>query len=153
MQFIRPILLLSIFFIAFQSQAQRIKATARLDSTQILIGDQVKLFLEIDHPKDVKVSFPHVPDTINGLIEVLSRTDIDTFETEGDEILKQIQAYTITCFDSGTYRISPYWFSFETDGIADSIPSNGVTLQVQTLVIDTTKGPADIKMPYAAPLT
>ena len=146
-----------LFFIATvfagQVHAQRIKATASLDSSKILIGDQVKLFLEIDHPKNVDVTFPQVPDTINSLIEVLSRSGIDTFEADNEKFMKQIQAYTITCFDSGAYRIPPYWFKIDMDGNIDSVPSNGVTLQVFSMEIDTTKGPTDIKMPYDAPLT
>ncbi len=146
-----------LFFIATvfagQVHAQRIKATASLDSAKILIGDQVKLFLEIDHPKNVDVTFPQVPDTINSLIEVLSRSGIDTFEADNEKFMKQIQAYTITCFDSGAYRIPPYWFKIDMEGNIDSVPSNGVTLQVFSMEIDTTKGPTDIKMPYDAPLT
>ncbi len=146
-----------LFFIATvfagQVHAQRIKATASLDSAKILIGDQVKLFLEIDHPKNVDVTFPQIPDTINSLIEVLSRSGIDTFEADNEKFMKQIQAYTITCFDSGAYRIPPYWFKIDMDGNIDSVPSNGVTLQVFSMEIDTTKGPTDIKMPYDAPLT
>jgi len=133
--------------------AQRIKATASLDSTNILLGDQVKLFLQIDHPKDVAVQFPQVPDTIAGLIEVLERSAIDTFDADKEDYIKQIQSYTITCFDSGSYRIPPYWFKIAAEGLVDSVPSNGVTLNVFTMQIDTTKGPTDIKMPYDAPLT
>lgn len=143
---------LAIIF-SVQANAQRIKATASLDSANILLGDQVKLFLEIDHPKSVEVTFPQVPDTINGLIEVLSRSGIDTFEADDEKFMKQIQAYTITCFDSGSYRIPPYWFKINLDGHIDSVPGNGVTLNVYSMVIDTTKGPTDIKMPYDAPLT
>ena len=148
-------ILLFFVVVAFAGQvnAQQIKATASLDSSKILIGDQVKLFLEIDHPKSVNVTFPQVPDTINGLIEVLGRSGIDTFEADNDKFMKQIQAYTITCFDSGAYRIPPYWFKINMDGNIDSVPSNGVTLQVFSMEIDTTKGPTDIKMPYDAPLT
>ena len=135
------------------ANAQRIKATAHLDSTNILLGDQVKLFLEIDHPKNVTIEFPVVPDTIQNLIEVLGRSEIDTFELDNEEFQKQIQSFTITCFDSGSYRIPPYWFNIDINGRTDSIPSNGVTLNVFTMAIDTTKGPADIKMPYDAPLT
>lgn len=134
-------------------QGQRIKATASLDSAQILIGDQVKLFLEVDHPRDVDVQFPAVPDTIVDLIEVISRSGIDTFELDNDKFIKQIQSYTVTCFDSGSYRIPPYWFNIDMDGNLDSIPSNGVSLHVYSMQIDTTKGPTDIKMPYGAPLT
>ncbi len=135
------------------TRAQQIKATASLDSANILLGDQVKLFLEIDHPKSVDVSFPQVPDTIAGLIEVLGHTDIDTFEGNKADNIKQIRSYTITCFDSGSYRIPPYWFGINADGNIDSVPSNGVTLNVHSMQIDTTKGPTDIKMPYGAPLT
>lgn len=151
---LKIILIFAAVVFAGQVQAQRIKATARLDSTNILIGDQVKLFLEIDHPKTVEVEFPQVPDSINnGLIEVLSRSGIDTFEMDDEKFMKQIRAYTITSFDSGHYRIPPYWFKIDLDGITDSIPSNGVTLNVYSMQIDTTRGPTDIKMPYDAPLT
>ncbi len=145
--------MLIVAMLAGNLKAQQIKATASLDSTNILIGDQVKLFLEIDHPKSVDVTFPQVPDTIAGFIEVLGKTAVDTFEGDKSDNIKQVQAYTITCFDSGSYRIPPYWFGINTDGTVDSVPSNGVTLNVYTMQIDTTKGPADIKMPYGAPLT
>lgn len=136
------------------ANAQRIKATARLDSTNILLGDQIKMFLEIDHPKNIEIEFPQVPDSLNlGLIEVLGRSGIDTFELDNTEFQKQIQSYTITSFDSGSYRIAPSWFKINVDGEIDSVPTNGVTLHVHTMQIDTTKGPTDIKMPFDAPLT
>ncbi len=150
---IKLILLLSVVLLSGIVHAQRIKATASIDSTNILLGDQVKLFLEIDHPKNVKVEFPNVPDTISSLIEVLSRSPIDTFQMDNEEYQKQIRSYLITCFDSGTYRIPPYWFKIDVNGLTDSIPTNGVTLNVNSMAIDTTKGPTDIKMPYDAPLT
>ncbi|WP_372932549.1 hypothetical protein [Mariniphaga sediminis] len=133
--------------------AQRIKATASLDSANILLGDQVKLFLEINHPKKVDITFPQVPDTIRGNIEVLQQSEIDTFEMDDETFQKQIQSYLITCFDSGSHRIPPFWFKINMDGRIDSIPSNGVTLNVHTIPIDTTRGPTDIKMPYDAPVT
>ena len=148
------ILILLLISIFGNAGAQRIKATASLDSANILLGDQVKLFLEIDHPKNVEVKFPSVPDSmVNNRVEVLERSGIDTFEMENEEFLKQIQSYTITSFDSGNWRIPPYWFKIKMDGLTDSIPSNGVTLNVYSMQIDTTRGPADIKMPYDAPLT
>ncbi len=150
---IKIVFIFLAIFVSGVATAQRIKATARLDSTNILLGDQIKLFLEIDHPKKVKVEFPQVPDSINGLIEVLNHSKIDTFKMDNEEFIKQIQSYTITCFDSGSYRIPPYWFKIDIDGHIDSVPSNGVTLNVFSMKIDTTKGPTDIKMPYDAPLT
>lgn len=150
---INCVLILSLFLFAGTVHAQQVKATASLDSTNILLGDQIKLFLEIDHPKNIDVQFPVVPDTITDLIEVISRSGIDTFEMDDEKFMKQIQSYTITCFDSGSYRIPPYWFTTNMDGSIDSVPSNGVSLNVFSMPIDTTRGPTDIKMPYDAPLT
>ncbi len=148
------IILVFLFFLfSVNANAQRIKATVSLDSTHILIGDQVKLFLEIDHPKNVIIHFPKVPDIISGNIEVLGRSEVDTFKVDDGIFMKQIQSFLITCFDSGSYRILPFWFKIDLDGRLDSIPTNGATLNVYTLSVDTSRGPADIKMPYDAPVT
>lgn len=146
-------LLVLLLFMVASANAQRIKATASIDSTNILLGDQVKLFLEIDHPKTVDVTFPNVPDTLVEYIEVLDRSKIDTVELDDETYQKQIQSFLITSFDSGSYRILPFWFKIDLDGRLDSIPSNGVTLNVYSMAIDTTRGPTDIKYPYDAPVT
>jgi len=145
--------LLLLIMLATTVNAQRIKATASIDSTNILLGDQVKLFLEIDHPKSIEVTFPNVPDTLIEFIEVLDRSAIDTFELDDETFQKQIQSFLITSFDSGSHRIPPFWFKINLDGRLDSIPSNGVTLNVYSMEIDTTRGPTDIKYPYDAPVT
>lgn len=147
------ILLALLIFTSTAAYAQRIKASASIDSTNILLGDQVKLFLEIDHPKNVDVQFPEVPDTLAGYVEVIRRLPADTFELDDETFSKQIQTYIITSFDSGAYRIPPFWFKIDLEGRLDSIPTNGVTLNVHTLPIDTTRGPTDIKLPYDAPVS
>ncbi len=150
---VKIISILALVMIAAASQAQRIKATASIDSTNILLGDQVTLFLEIDHPKSTHIEFPQVPDTLAGKIEVLKRLKTDTFDIDNKAFQKQIRAYIITSFDSGSYRIPPFWFKIDLNERLDSIPTNGVTLNVHTIPIDTSRGPTDIKMPYAAPVT
>jgi hypothetical protein len=144
---------LFLILVSGMLQAQRIKATASLDSANILLGDQVRLFLEIDHPKNVIVTFPAVPDILLENIEVLKRFEKDTFETDNENFQKQIQSYLITSFDSGSYRIPPFWFKIDINNRVDSIPTNGITLNVFSIPIDTTRGPTDIKMPYDAPVT
>lgn len=153
MRFKTSILLfiLLIFATPGFTQAQQIKATAKLDSANILLGDQVKLILEIEHPKEATVEFPNVPDTLSNLIEVLKRSKIDT-SVAGNNI-KLAKTFTITCFDSGSYLISPQWFRVKLNGVTDSIPTNSVALNVNTMAIDTTRGLTDIKTPYAAPVT
>lgn len=143
----------ALLLIAATGNAQQIKATARLDSTNILIGDQIKLFLEIDYPKNAIVEYPQLPDSLSAFIEVLGKSKIDTIDLDDSALQKQIRSYTITSFDSGSYLIEPQWFKININGIIDSVPTNGVTLNVFSMVIDTTRGLTDIKMPYAAPIT
>lgn len=133
-------------------QAQQIKATAKLDSTNILLGDQINLILEIDHPKDAKIGFPAIADSI-GKIEVLKKLTPDTIELDDKAWQKQVVKYTITCFDSGYYTIDPQWFTITQNGNTDSVSTNPVFLQVHSMQIDTTRGLTDIKMPYSAPVT
>jgi len=144
---------LVLILLATTVNAQRIKATAGIDSTNILLGDQVKLFLEIEHPDNVEVIFPNVPDTLVEYIEVLGRSEKDTVGPDDENFQKQIQSFLITSFDSGSYRIPPFWFKINLDGRLDSIPTNSVTLNVYSMEIDTTRGPTDIKYPYDAPVT
>lgn len=125
--------LLMLLTIATTASAQRIKATATIDSTNILLGDQVKLFLEIDHPKNIDITFPAVPDLLDGHIEVLSRSKIDTFELDDENFQKQIQSFIITAFDSGSYHVPPLWFKIDLENRVDSIPTNSVTLNVHSL--------------------
>ena len=141
-----------VFFAGIAVQAQQIKATARLDSTNILLGDQINLILEIDHPKDAKVGFPNIADSL-GHIEVLKKSVSDTLELADKAWQKQVLKYTITCFDSGYYTIDPQWFTVTQNGNTDSVQTNPVFLQVHSMQIDTTRGLTDIKMPYSAPVT
>ena len=147
------LLMLAVFMAGLTvAEAQQVKATAKLDSSSVLLGDQVKLILEVDHPKNTRVEFAQVPDTLLGKIEVLKKSPVDSTGSSGD-LLRQVQLLTITCFDSGSYRIPPFWFKININGIVDSIPTNLVDLQVRTMKIDTARGPVDIKPPYGAPLT
>ena len=44
-------------------QAQRIQARAVIDSTNILIGDQINLRIELDQPNNVTIEFPVIGDS------------------------------------------------------------------------------------------
>ncbi len=133
------------------SSGQRIKATASLDSTHILIGDQVNLTLELEKPENLKMEFPVLADNISEYIEILRQSPIDTILE--NNTMKLVQKFLITSFDSGEHRIPPFWFRLYFDDRLDSIASNELFIRVYTMQIDTTRGPTDIKMPYDAPVT
>lgn len=150
--FIKIWITLALALTVFQMQAQRIKATARIDSTDVLIGDQMNIELELEKPKDIRVDFPDVGETLSEYVEVIRKSAIDTAELEND-YQKLLQRLVITSFDSGAHRIPPFRFKLHYDGRIDSIESNDLIIKVYTMPIDTTRGPTDIKMPYAAPVT
>lgn len=133
--------------------AQQVKVKASIDSTQILIGDQLKLILEIEKPKDMDIQFPMVPDTFGSQVEVISRMPIDTFLMDNKDREKLSQSILISSFDSGKHVIPEFFFKLKHNQFTDSVATEAMMFEVLTMKIDTTKGPADIKMPYAAPLT
>ena len=141
-----------LWIVPFGIQGQPVRVSATLDSTRILIGDQVMLKLELEKPQSLPVVFSRVPDTLAGKIEVLQRSGIDTILSDNQRE-KLTQTFLVTCFDSGQYRIPPFRFDFHLDERYDSILTNELLLEVLTLEIDTTRGPTDVKMPYDAPLT
>ncbi len=133
-------------------QAQ-VTVKASIDSTHILIGDQLKLLLEIEKPKDLEVEFPQVPDTFSSHIEVVNRSKIDTIKLDSKVREKLIQSFYITSFDSGIHQIPSFFFKLKDGKMLDSAATLALAFEVHTMKIDTTKGPVDIKIPYSAPVT
>jgi hypothetical protein len=148
---------LALLFITGFSMAQEITPKALLDNTKIIIGDQVKLRLEVECPSDLRVSFPTLPDSLAPFVEVVERTKMDSISA-GINRKKLFQEYTITSFDSGFHSIEPFLFVVKNNGKSDTIKSNSLSLEVHTLpkldsLMKALKGPIDIKKPYDAPLT
>ncbi len=141
-----------VFWAAGISHGQPVKAAAILDSTRLLIGDQATLTLELEKPASLEAEWAIIRDTLAGNIEVLRRFPVDTLQLDAQQV-KMVQKLLVTCFDSGQYRIPPFAFGLKREGITDTVFTNELYMQVLTLEIDTTRGPADIKMPYDAPVT
>lgn len=134
-------------------KAQQVTVKASIDTTQALVGDQLKLVLEIEKPKNKDVQFPQVPDTFSSNIEVVNRSKIDTFKLDDKEKERLTQQLLITSFDSGVHHIPPLYFRMKDGSRLDSAATRALAFQVHGMKIDTTKGPVDIKMIYSAPVT
>jgi len=147
---ISALLMLIVLAIPTTSFAQQIKATAKLDSNEIQIGQQVKLELSIqyrvDNGKRIQVLWPEITDTIRKEVEVVSQSKIDTIIDKNDPYLfTQTQTLSITSFDSGYWAIPPFKFlAGDTNGIF----TDPLLLQVSTMAVDTTQAIKDIKEPY-----
>jgi hypothetical protein len=138
-------------FCSFLSVAQDIKATAKLDSNSIRIGEQVKMHLNIqyrvDKGKHVKINFPEIADTLRKEIDVVNQSKIDTIISKEDPFLfTQSKTLVLTSFDSGYWAIPP--FKFSVNGDTQKILTDPLLLQVNTIAVDTTQAIRDIKAPY-----
>lgn len=148
---------LLLVFLSLNTKAQEIKVKAELDSSIILIGDQVKLNLQIEYPGDINILFPVVGDSLGESVEVVERMLVDSVDL-GDNKKSMSQTYIVTSFDTGQHVIPPFQFRFTYKDFTDSIESNEVNLYVFTLpkidsLMNALKGPIDIKPPYKAPVT
>lgn len=142
------LVILTCFF--YKAGAQSIQAEAKLQQYTIRIGDQTKLFISVHQPAKAHVSFPKLTDTITGKMLVVSINKPDTlFDKDDKNNLTVTQSYVITSFDAGTYTIPPFSVGSET-GV---VKTNELTLQVETVKVDTTKAIYDIKQPMAVSYT
>jgi len=151
-QFFNYILLALLFITCLSNRvgAQNIKAEAKLQDYTIKIGDQTKLFLEINQPVKGHVNFPVFTDTIIGKVQIVSTNKPDTVIDQKDHNrITVTRSYVITSFDAGTYTLPAFAFG-SGSGV---IKSNELTLQVQTVKVDTTKSIYDIKQPLAVTYT
>ena len=86
-----------------QAKAQQVTVDAKIDSLQLLIGEQAKITLEVSMDANQKLQLPVVLDTLVRGVEVLDIAKPDTqMLNEGKRMLIE-QQYTITSFDSALY--------------------------------------------------
>jgi hypothetical protein len=146
-----------LLFISTVSFGQEIKIRASLDSNLILIGDQVRLRLEVESPSGANIRFPNLADSLAQSVEIVQRLPKDSVVTDPNR-KKLFQEFIITSFDSGFHTIPPFLFTYSKNGITDTLKSNQLYLDVRTLpkldsLMKALKGPIDIKPPIEAPIT
>tara|TARA_B110000881_G_C18591343_1_gene528179 strand:- start:661 stop:1575 length:915 start_codon:yes stop_codon:yes gene_type:complete len=112
--------------------------TAILDTNSILIGDQIKLNISVELEENESYNWPKFTDTVFNKVEILKRGKIIEIKTETTKIFSQ--QLTITSFDSGSYYIPPFVFN-------ENKKTNGLLLNVNTILITDSSGMADISLP------
>jgi len=130
--------------------AQNIQVDARLQDYTIKIGDQTKLFLVATQPAKAHVDFPKLGDTITKTVQIVSSSKPDTIvDQKNKNQITVTQGYVITSFDAGVHTMPA--FSFTSGG--NTLKTGEVTIQVQTVKVDTTKSIYDIKQPLVVTYT
>jgi hypothetical protein len=132
--------------------AQSVHVTARVDSNNILIGDWLPLHIEVTHPANTTVTFPSLPDSIEGF-EVIRR-DPPTKKTTGDGVL-EISTFVLTAFDSGMHVVPPLTVRYTTAGdtTTRAMDTPPVPIVVHGIAVDTAQEIKDVKPPLSLPLT
>lgn len=131
-----------------------ISITTKLDTNQILIGDQVRFSLEVVRNQQTEFQWPDLGQTIQ--IDSTREIEVLSFKTDtvsqGD-MNKEIRTYILTVFDSGYYVIPPASFKYRNSpqdsfSIATSEP---MLLTVKGIEIDTSAAIKPIKEPLTMP--
>jgi len=148
-------LFVAYLFFSLSTTASNISIITKLDTNQILIGDQVKLSLEIVRDKTTALTFPDLGNVIKldsvRSIEILAVQRDTAAQSSGKA--KDILTYTLTVFDSGYYVIPPIAFKYKSAG-SDSfstIQSEAMLLTVKSIEIDTAAAIKPIKEPLTLP--
>ena len=143
------LVLLSVLPLSQTANAQQIEVKATIDSTDILIGQQTLIRLEVIQPKEVIVNFPnfHPEDTLTTNVEIVAISKADTSKLDKERIVIRLN-YLITSFDSGSYVIPPFKFQL----IDQDYKTNSLILNVDNIQIREDEEIRDIKPIYTPPI-
>lgn len=137
-KFYGHLLLIFLLFVSQHLFAQNeAQVRAKIDATQITVGDQARLFIEATHnAKQSRIEW-QIPDSF-GKLEVVEKGKIDT--TKQGDLVTYKQRLLITGFDSGMFTVPPIVFPvIPNNGTAYTIQTDPFPLLVQTVAVDTTK--------------
>ena len=99
---------------------------AELDTSDILIGDQIQLNVSSIFEINEKYNWPLFNDSVFEKVEIISKGEI--VETKNDSIILISQKIILTSFDSGSYYDSTFIFN-------EYKKTNGNLLNVNTILI------------------
>lgn len=130
----RRIFSIALLFVCAASAFSQVTVDSKIDSIQILIGEQTGLTLEVTARKGARVKLPDFKPSqyITPGVEVLEATAADTSEIDGG-LVRITRRYTITSFDENLYYIPPMKVS--VDG--KTYKSRNLALKVLTVPVDT----------------
>ena len=111
--------------------AGEISVRTSIEPSEILIGEQASLKIELTQDKDEKVSWPQFSDTIATNVSIIEKLATDTISLP-DNRISITSEYLVSSYDSGFYYIPE--FVFETT--SQKVTSNPVGLTVNTVQVN-----------------
>ncbi len=130
---------------------QDVVAKMTVDTNKILIGEPIRVILQVSQPKSVSINWPLFVDSM-GKMEILEILPIDTIPVEDANVLLRSQTFSITSFDSGVYKIPEVYFDYALGGDKTfSTYTDPIFIEVFTVPVDTTLAIKDIQPIMPAP--
>lgn len=133
--------LLSLLFLCFaqclsmETWAQSVVVTTQLDSTSILVGEQVRLQARVSCDARAKVVFPQFPEgTLTPGVEVLNVSAVDTMWIDEKKRYELTCSYLLTSFDSALYQIPQ--LAVKVNG-KPYLSRNIIGLKVNNIAVDS----------------
>ena len=111
--------------------AGEISVRTSIEPSEILIGEQASLKIELTQDKDDKVSWPQFSDTIATNVSIIEKLATDTISLP-DNRISITSEYLVSSYDSGFYYIPE--FVFETT--SQKVTSNPIGLTVNTVQVN-----------------
>jgi hypothetical protein len=145
------VLFLTVLLSLGSVKAQDSKYSVALDTSKIIIGDQINLTFKAIIPRDVKIEFPVFRDTLVKGIEILDVGEIRT-KLLKNNLKEHIIEYKITAFDTGVYIIPAFPLRILSKGFDKVVRTDAIQLRVTTFKVDTSKEYADVVAPKDTPV-
>ncbi|MDR0895769.1 MAG: BatD family protein [Prevotellaceae bacterium] len=142
------IALLGSSFAAQVSAQSSVTVEARIDSLQILIGDQANIDLRVSLDAGKRAIFPAYRDTLVQGVDIVDIAQPDTAYMDNRKRMEITQRYTITAFDGGLYYLPP--MEVLVDSVAyrsQSLALKVYEIEVDTAHVDRFFGPKDVMKP------
>lgn len=139
-----------LFILIGQIALAQPSVETKIDSTNMMIGEQMKMELQVKHSKKIEILMPKNV-KLGGNIEVLSERDSTANISE--EAVLTSKKMTITSFDSGVYEIPSIPIPVKENGNWDTIFSQAMQLTVISPTIDSTQDFAPIKDIFEEPMS
>ena len=127
---VRMLLLAVCLLAGFTAGAQQTLIDVKVDTADILIGEQTTLHVTVTTDPNRRIIIPLPGDTLMTGVEVLSVSDADSTIADGRLVIRR--DILVTSFDSSLYLLPPF---VAIDG-SDTIESDQVALKVSTVPVD-----------------
>ena len=126
-------LIVLLFLVSGRIAAQSVTVDAKIDSLQILIGEQAKVQLQVAMDVKQKAVFPVFTDTLVRGVEIVETAKPDTQYLNDRQRMLITQEYTVTSFDSALYYIPPMGVKIDNK----EYKSKALALKVYSMPVDT----------------